>query len=355
MRVFFDMSCDLELRLAVLGNQQTPDEGLWVESSAASADVVIFGSDDISYINNSEIYRSYKVKCICISESDIPTFRIPGLYAANLHSFFTASRSATTSYFISQRWRGNPEVQRLIGTAAEKRYMYSFMGGSNSWPRKRLFRSLPSGGDVFIKPTDAYNHWQVHPDEAQARSLRMREYAEVMAASKFALCPRGCGLSSYRLFESMSLGVAPVIISDRWLPVAGVDWSFALSVKERDISRIDLIVRSHAAEWQQRGEIAQETYHRFFSDDAVPSQLHASAKELVEKYKAGREAVMAPVTEMRANGREVYWAIYRALKYLILLGYSTARIPFPVQLNRPVEVQLGLKKSDSTRNNPSKR
>ena len=52
------------------------------------------------------------------------------------------------------------------------------------------------------------------------------------------LCPRGQGTSSIRLFEAMRMGIAPVIISDKWIGPKGPEWeSFAVFVKEKDISR----------------------------------------------------------------------------------------------------------------------
>ena len=48
-----------------------------------------------------------------------------------------------------------------------------------------------------------------------------------MCRSKFALCPRGYGPTSYRLYEAMQCGAVPVYVSDRhWLPfVSREEWS----------------------------------------------------------------------------------------------------------------------------------
>jgi hypothetical protein len=123
LRVHFDESCGTGLRLAL-----TESSALFTVADPSACDVVIFGSDDITYLNNSDLLRAVRSKAICITESDIPTFRLPGLYAGNIRSFVTASRAETMSYFISERERGNPEVRRVIGSPMEKRYLYSFMG-----------------------------------------------------------------------------------------------------------------------------------------------------------------------------------------------------------------------------------
>jgi hypothetical protein len=335
LRVAFERSCGDTLR-AVLRGQAS----LFIECAPAAADLVIFGTDEVSYVAGSELYRSFRSKSVCVTESDTPTFRLPGLYAANNRSRLTRSRCRSMSYFISERDRGNPEIRKLIGQTFEKRYLYSFMGGSNSWARKRLFRHLQPRADTVIEATDSYNHWADEDQERLARANQRRRYASVMAASKFALCPRGCGLSSYRLFESMSLGIAPVIISDAWRPVEGVDWSFALFVPERDIPRLDAIVRAHADEWADRGARAAATYREHFAAEAIAATLHRDLRAVLEQMNPAREAIMASAARARAAWREVYWIGYKAAKQAVLLGFHVTGLSVPVKLHQPVEEQL---------------
>lgn len=344
--VHFDQSCNSTLRRVLVEHPY-----LFIESDPTAADLVVFGSDEIGYINNSALYHSYKRKSICITETDIPTFRLPGLYAANERSFFTASRTKTVNYFLSEIDRANIAVRQLIGQKVEKKYLYSFMGGSNSWARKRLFRSLHSTEDTVIEATDSYNHWSNDRKNAQAKERQRQHYAQVMASSKFSLCPRGCGLSSYRLFESMSLGVAPVIISDKWRPVEGVDWSFAIFLKERHIPGIDRIVRSHQGEWEGRGQAGQAEYKRLLGRDVVVSMLYRQMADLAAGYSPAREAVMGPVTRLRAAKREAYWAIYGCLKRLVLRACYISGHSVPIRLHEPLEQQLKITKAPKLRPN----
>jgi len=335
LRIHFDYSCGEALRSILLGSAS-----LFQESAACEADVILFGTDDITTVERSRLYKEYRSKSLCITESDIPTFRLPGLYAANTASLLTRSRTKTTSYFISERKQGNEEVKRLRGTQVERRFLYSFMGGSTSWARKRLFRALQSQQDTIVEATNSYNHWSTDTADEDRRVSQRLRYAEVMAASKFALCPRGCGLSSYRLFESMSLGVAPVIISDAWQPIDGLDWSFALRVREKHIPELDRIVRTHEDEWQIRSAAGLAAYKALLAEDVVAQHVHHSLIDVLASFDSRRESIMAEVARARYVAREAYWAGRKVAKIAVLWAFHLAGKPLPINLNRPIEVQL---------------
>ena len=57
-------------------------------------------------------------------------------------------------------------------------------------------------------------------------SADTRRFVELMSRSVFALCPRGYGRTSYRMYEALQLGCIPVYIHDEpWLPYADeLDW-----------------------------------------------------------------------------------------------------------------------------------
>ena len=335
LRIHFDPSACATLQ-GLLANSPSL---FTKETEPASADLILFCTDEVAHVRASALYKAFPEKSFCVTESDIPTFRLPGLYASNSRSWLTRSRTRTMNYCLSQVDRPNLEVRRRIGQVSVKRYLYSFMGGPNSWTRKRLLRSIPSRPDTLIQATDSYNHWNA--DRSPEANVRHRErYAEVMAASRYVLCPRGCGLSSYRIFESMSLGVVRVILADDWKPVEGVDWSFALFVRERHLADIDRIVRENQSESEQRGRIAQQTYQAFFSPEVVPELLHRQLLALHATQRPVSEALMAVVTETRAAGREVYWDAYKVMKNLALRGLHLTKVPVSIPLSRPIKEQL---------------
>ncbi len=346
--VYFDESSSKTLRCIL-----TEKSSLFLESSPSSANVIVFGSDEISYIKRSPLYNAWRSKAICISEEDIPTFILPGLYVANMKSFITSSRAKTINYFISERDAPNLEIRRFADRKMDKRYLYSFMGASSSWARKRLFRSVLSKSDTLIEATNSYNHWTTDQTEAQNRASQNLRYAQVMASSKFVLCPRGCGLSSYRLFESMSLGVAPVIISDQWRPIEGIDWNFAIFLPEHQIPNIDHIMRAHESEWEERGQAASSVYKKIFDHDLIADWLHDQIIEVVSAYSPRREAIMAPVAQLRIVKQNIYWRLYGWLKYLLLRMFYIGGFSFPVTMAKSLEQQLN-KGGDRPTSRPTK-
>ena len=83
----------------------------------------------------------------------------------------------------------------------ERKFLASFVGRFDTHScRKQLFRIIKS-----------MNSSQYYYSE-DMRGIH--DYCEMMAKSIFALCPRGYGISSFRIVEAMQYGAIPVYISD---------------------------------------------------------------------------------------------------------------------------------------------
>jgi hypothetical protein len=340
LSLHFDASATGPLRDALL---ETP--ALFEETTPDKARLIIFGDDTHEHVDHNALYARWPLKCVCITETDTPTFRLPGLYAGAAQSIFTRGRVETINYLLSERVNANEEIKKLDPKAYEKTYLYSFMGGSNSWPRKRIFLMPRRQEDTVIEATNSYNHWADASVEREWKQEQRKRYAETMARSKFSLCPRGCGISSYRLFESMSLGVAPVIISDRWRPIGVIDWSFALFIKERHISRIDDIVRAHEPEWQERGRLAHSAYWNVLAPERMPAFVHRQLLNVDQELDERRETAMRVATRLNTRRIRCWMAFYGFSKHIALRLVHVTGAPMPVTLYQPVAQQLGRRDS----------
>jgi len=94
-------------------------------------------------------------------------------------------------------------------------------------------------------------------------------FRNVMRGSKFCLCPRGSGITSFRMYEAIQMGCIPVYISDIFrCPFDDViDWKeFCLFFKLDEIDKIEGVLRtmpkSQIEKMQQK---CQEVYLRHFN------------------------------------------------------------------------------------------
>lgn len=81
----------------------------------------------------------------------------------------------------------------------KKRNIASFVGRSSTHPiRIELFEKLKKHTNIFLYDGE----------------LSTRSYVSSICQSYLAIAPRGYGGNSFRMYEAMQLGVAPVLISD---------------------------------------------------------------------------------------------------------------------------------------------
>lgn len=314
-------------------------ENVILTADPAQADIIILSDGTPRSIRKIEAYKRFPKKCVAISDSDVTDFYIPALYASNHTTFLSRHRALTcspyTSLFAAQGKR-NMWIDRLIDEPMQKDFLYSFMGGSTSMLRKRIFRHYKSTdqADVKVAPTDFYQHWSPDAGGKVDKSAQQRVYIETMRASKFALCPRGASPSSIRMFEAMELGVAPVVMADGWLPPKGIDLSFCLFVKESQLAQLDAIVRSHEDEWQQRGALARLTFNANFGPISLGHTLEQQFRQLQSQRSDFREQLIHaiyPAWTAYTGGKAM---ARKQLRALVLAAFRRAGRSFPYELNR---------------------
>ena len=101
----------------------------------------------------------------------------------------------------------------------EKTLLASFVGSDTHEIRRQMIKELKDKPDIYM----ATKGW-----EQKIEVDQLTDFVESSLRSKFVLCPRGYGATSFRLYEAMQLGSVPVYISDRfWTP-----WTYELSWNE---------------------------------------------------------------------------------------------------------------------------
>ncbi len=162
----------------------------------------------LTRLRRHPLARSYPDKTFVYDERDFPIYSLPGVYVG-----------APASWGQRLPVHGGPYPSLLNAvppTSQEPDLLFSFRGALSHPVRKQLLRlSHPravteESASVFV------GHGEYATDGAA-----FARYAELVQRSKFVLCPRGHGPSSFRLYEALGAGRVPVVVSDDWLPPPG--------------------------------------------------------------------------------------------------------------------------------------
>lgn len=251
-------------RLALLSSKT---ETIFIDSPEDADIILIVDIDENNLfqgLRNNPIWKKYPDKSFGIYEGDHAPIFLHGLYSDARQSPMNINRFLGLPYKMHQICFPNltPDVSLVQSTP--KDLLFSFAGRMSHKIRKKLLTNTYPSGEVELIDTSAYNHFQV---ENSYRDKFQETYWELAMRSKYVLCPRGAAASSVRLFEIMEAGIAPVIISDDWIPPYGPNWQeFTLIIPEKNISNIFEIVKSHEDEWLSRSQKARLTWEEYFSD-----------------------------------------------------------------------------------------
>jgi len=142
----------------------------------------------------------------------------------------------------------------------EKTLLASFVGSDTHGVRSKMIQSLNDHSDVYISS----KVW-----EPEVKIDTFVEFIETSLKSKFILCPRGYGPSSFRLYEAMQLNSVPVYISDRfWVPwIEVLDWNeFCIFIPEEQIPNLHSILNSIDDDtYKKMKSKIKEVYNEYFT------------------------------------------------------------------------------------------
>ncbi len=251
-------------------------------SSAAEADAIVFVED--THFNDyffrtlleHPLVSRYPEKVFMYNEADKPWCVLPGLYCCMSNRFFQDNRQVAFPYIKTP----NTYISEVHTWGVEKKWLFSFVGSTSHRCRKVVVALADDSKG--IKDTSDFNVWDSSISE---RALQGMDFAQTMAESRFMLCPRGIGTSSYRLFETMEAQRAPVLISDNWVPPPHVDWDFLVKVKQKDIKKIPELLRSIADEADDRGKAARKAWEQAYGPDVMFDTVADSIAFLLYEQK----------------------------------------------------------------------
>lgn len=172
-----------------------------------------------------------------------------------------------------------------IHPAPIKDIFYSFIGADNHPVKKKLF-AMNHPTNCVVKKRDQWHFardtFLPNYNSKEEQEHERLEYQDVLARSRFSLCPRGTGPSSLRFWESLQAGAIPVLISDELALPEGLAWeTCVIQIPENSIEKINTILGAitHNQEQSMRTACLQ-AYQLFSGSNFVrPIRLYQKQQE----------------------------------------------------------------------------
>lgn len=220
------------------------------------------------------LIRARSVKTFVFCDDDRPFCMYQGLYCSMPSRFFNSMRQRAVPYVGIK----NPYIQAPVDQIDEPtEYLFSFAGSRTALIRNRILKIEHQRG--WLEDTSGF--WIFDNQNKSLDHEKMRHYASVMRQSKYILCPRGYGTSSYRIFEALACGRVPVIISDQWVEPKGPDWKkISIRIRERDAAKIPSILERAEIGWSDMAAAAEAAFEEWFAPDIMFHRLIESCLDL---------------------------------------------------------------------------
>jgi len=257
--------------------------------SPDGADIILFVEsprhkfrDYASALRANELVRRFPERCFTTNYEDDPVGFLPGVYVNMPRDRMDPARFRAGGYLsgiynesVRSYYDGGGATAAQAATPTR---LACFRGSATSARLRETLLGMPwpEGFDV----SRSYAWFDHGKDELEA-------YRDSILDSKFTLCPRGLGTATWRLFESMALGRAPVILSDAWEPPSGPAWGdFSIRVAEDRLAELPAILADYVPYWREMGRRAREEFDRWYE----PGVNLVRTLECVEQIRLFRPA-----------------------------------------------------------------
>jgi hypothetical protein len=243
-------------------------------SEANDADIILFLQCHmvdwrLRAIREHPVARQHWDRVMVFDERDRPWRSFPGAYVNTPAGEFVTESQRAWGYL------GAPNVP---SSHLEPDLLFSFVGSNTARCRKPLFDLWHP--DTIVEETRDFLFWN---PEGEGYASKWRNYKETLARSRFVLCPRGRGTSSFRLYETLAAGRVPVIISDDWVAPSGPAWeTFSLRWPESKVKGLVELLQERDDEWGRMSIAARNAFDTFFAPNVTFHRIVELCRELRE-------------------------------------------------------------------------
>ncbi len=229
---------------------------------------------NLDAIRRHPLLQKYRAKTFVYNELDQPWCAVPGLYVSMPRRFFDWQQQRPCSYLFLIN-----DLSTYAGPShPDPRLLFSYLG-RRCHPVRDGILSL-SHPRAHVEDTTTLDFFGASSEEIEKHK---RRYADIVRDSKFVICPRGGGLSSFRLFETMSAGRVPVIVSDEWVPPVGPDWSkSAIRVPEANVSEIPALLEAAEALFPEMAQEARRQWEGWFSPTVLFHRMVDNCEAIIQ-------------------------------------------------------------------------
>jgi hypothetical protein len=229
----------------------------------------------LTAIRDHPLTMRHRDKVMVYDERDRPWCVIPGLYVSMPSQGFDRRFQRAAGYF---------RFPDIVVPRAEPDLLFSFIGSSTANCRQRLFELRHP--DAVIEKVRRFTHFDPTSYKFEERRLR---FHDVMARSRFVLCPRGRGTSSLRLHETLAAGRIPVIISDEWVDPEGPEWeSFSIRWPEGTIKGLVETLEERDSDWNAMSAAALVAHETFFAPEVSFHRVVERCRDLQDSVELSR-------------------------------------------------------------------
>jgi len=163
-----------------------------------------------------------------------------------------------------------------VDPAEKKDIWFSFIGFNTHPTRTKLFQLARRKDVIIIKR----NNWHFYQN-TQQKEQEKKEYQDILARSRFSICPRGTGASTIRFWESLQAGSIPVLISDAMVLPDLFDWnSCIIRVAEDEVTNIyEILSKISLKQEKEMRENCLRCYRLFSEENFVSVIRHYYEKD----------------------------------------------------------------------------
>lgn len=271
--------------------------------SPNQADLILFSdpaSPDMGDIREDPVYRQNRSRSFVYATGDRVLPFVPGIFTCPEKTTHPEHRSRTGPYLrvpFEFDYSTHGDIDQSDPPADE--LLFSFVGRVETASVRARLLQLSHPRAVLIDAS------------IPGQSLASMAYRHLLARSRFVLCPRGYGSSSFRLFETLRAGRIPVIVSDEWIPCSGPSWpSFSLTIREDQVGFVPEILEEKDCHYLDMQQAARQAWAEWFAPDVIFHRLvewclelhsyHPDARQWDDRlYRLGR---------LRPSMLRWYWA-----------------------------------------------